>query len=610
MRTLLLMRGLPASGKSTWIRANALEPYALSPDSLRLMASSPVILPCPSVAESRVDFHVDSRASLESSVVADSRADSGVDSSSCPESALDSSGESTLSRRPSYNSPLYAISQKNDKHIWKMLFALLELRCKQGDFTIIDATHTSLQALRAYEGLASSYRYRLVVLDFSHVGFDEILARNATRGYKSIPEPILRSMYERLQGSLATPLPSRYTLLRPENLAGVDLAGMSPTMSFATPFAAPAPESSQTKESAPTKKALESPAARALLMQPIDLNAYKHIHHIGDIHGCFEVLVEYLLRAFALTRPHAATPYTPPYSCTRSAIHAIEQSGFSPQECSRLIDPHAYYIFLGDYIDRGVENAQVVRFLLAIMECKNICLLEGNHERWLNKWGREELGCNEFALFSAPDLTAAGLTPKDTHRLHSKLRQCAYYTFDKKLVLCTHGGLSTLPHNLLLIPTKLLIYGSGGYEDMAASAQSFADTTAGHVYQVFGHRNREKRAMRVHGRSFALEGGVEFGGALRACILGKSRTAGTLARIAQASLPRLESSSLDSRRLSPISWLSCMQRGDGFTEIMLQSSKTTSYPALLARHRMRKVSTLVEKFRASSLVKEHEKCRI
>lgn len=40
MRTLLLMRGAPGSGKSTWIRNHNLEQYTLSPDTLRTMCSS------------------------------------------------------------------------------------------------------------------------------------------------------------------------------------------------------------------------------------------------------------------------------------------------------------------------------------------------------------------------------------------------------------------------------------------------------------------------------------------------------------------------------------------------------------------------------------------
>ena len=39
MKKLLLLRGAPASGKSTFIKANNLEPYVISSDNLRLMVA-------------------------------------------------------------------------------------------------------------------------------------------------------------------------------------------------------------------------------------------------------------------------------------------------------------------------------------------------------------------------------------------------------------------------------------------------------------------------------------------------------------------------------------------------------------------------------------------
>ena len=41
MRTLLLMRGAPASGKSQWIRDNNLEAYTLEADHFRTLLRSP-----------------------------------------------------------------------------------------------------------------------------------------------------------------------------------------------------------------------------------------------------------------------------------------------------------------------------------------------------------------------------------------------------------------------------------------------------------------------------------------------------------------------------------------------------------------------------------------
>ena len=41
MRTLLLLRGAPGCGKSTWIEKNGLKKYAICADEVRMLYSSP-----------------------------------------------------------------------------------------------------------------------------------------------------------------------------------------------------------------------------------------------------------------------------------------------------------------------------------------------------------------------------------------------------------------------------------------------------------------------------------------------------------------------------------------------------------------------------------------
>ena len=85
------------------------------------------------------------------------------------------------------------------------------------------------------------------------------------------------------------------------------------------------------------------------------------------------------------------------------------------------------YIFVGDYIDRGVENAEVVNFLLSIMNRKNVLMLEGNHERWLWYWANDCTGrSREFELITKPVLDAAKISKKDVRQLYRKFGQCAY----------------------------------------------------------------------------------------------------------------------------------------------------------------------------------------
>lgn len=78
-------------------------------------------------------------------------------------------------------------------------------------------------------------------------------------------------------------------------------------------------------------------------MKLVDLSGYKKIHHIGDIHGCYTALKKYL----------------------------DNNGGIKDDE---------FYIFCGDYVDRGIENADVVNYLISIKDKKNVLMLEGNHE--------------------------------------------------------------------------------------------------------------------------------------------------------------------------------------------------------------------------------------
>ena len=211
----------------------------------------------------------------------------------------------------------------------------------------------------------------------------------------------------------------------------------------------------------------------------IDLSEYKKIHHIGDIHGCNTVLQKYL----------------------------SDNDGIKDDE---------FYIFTGDYVDRGLENADVVKFLISIKDKKNILMLEGNHERWLWLYAN---GCTgkskEFELITKPALEDARIDKKDIRQLYRRFGQCAYYKYGDNVYLVTHAGLSTLPKNLSFVATDQMIRGVGGYNDFEKIAETFINTTPDNVYQIHGHRNTKRLDTKVNDRVFNLEGRVEFGGKLR-----------------------------------------------------------------------------------------------
>ena len=143
MRSLVILRGSPASGKSTWIKKMNLENYTLSADSIRLLVESPILVP-------EKQYRV--------------------------------------------------ISQKNDTYVWTLLFELLEKRMSRGEFIIIDATHSRSSDFSRYNKLCERYRYRKYYVDFSDVSIEECKRRNALREeYKRVPDSVIDKMYSRLK---------------------------------------------------------------------------------------------------------------------------------------------------------------------------------------------------------------------------------------------------------------------------------------------------------------------------------------------------------------------------------------------------------------------------
>ena len=143
MRSLVILRGSPASGKSTWIKEMNLENYTLSADSIRLLVESPIIVP---------------------------------------------------------DKNHRVISQKNDNYVWQLLFELLEKRMSRGEFVLIDATHSRSSDFSRYNKLCERYRYRRYYVDFSDVPLEECKIRNSLReDYKRVPEKVIDKMYSRLR---------------------------------------------------------------------------------------------------------------------------------------------------------------------------------------------------------------------------------------------------------------------------------------------------------------------------------------------------------------------------------------------------------------------------
>lgn len=376
-RTLLIARGIPGSGKSTFMEEKGLTPFVLSPDHLRLLHQSP---------------------------------------------RMKTDGT-------------WHIAHEHEKAVWKLVMELTEKRMKQGDFVIIDATHTRAKDINQYRTLAHTYRYRVMCLDFSSVPLDTCLERNAMRdGYKRVPDEAVHKLHARIQSS---EIPGWVTTLTPDQFDDW------------------------------------------YRMKPWDVNQYDRIHHIGDIHGCDEPLETYF------------------------------KEGLRDTEL---------YIFVGDYLDRGIQNAEVMDRLLAWRDQPNVLFLEGNHESHLKRWAQDErANSRDFERYTRPQLEEARISQKAVRMFAQTWQQFVYYTYRGKEVLVSHGGLATIPDSLFPVASEQFIRGVGDYDTLIDEV--FTAHTHPHQYQIHGHRNKQELPVFAASRSFNLEGKVESGGHLRVVTL-------------------------------------------------------------------------------------------
>lgn len=383
MNYLVLMVGAPGIGKSTVVNFMYWENFVISPDEIRLQYQSPIL----------------------------------------------------------QKSGMIGIPGHNDRFVWEQVRTLLEFRMRNGDFTVVDATHTNEKYFSMYKKLAEKYGYRIYAMDMLNFGtLEKCLERNEQRldngktVHKYVPPEVIKRMYEQHQN-----------LEIPKYITRIDGA---------------------------SRKDVE----KHLTYKIHDYNNYDGITVIGDIHGCIEPL-----------------PKLPDLSLK-----------------------NWLYIFVGDYVDRGVDNGVVMKYILEASKLDNVIMLEGNHEIHLKDWANDTTSMsNEFNKFTAPQLEEAGISKKDVRQWYRGLVPVEYFIFGKYKYLVTHAGLSSEPKELLYIANRTMIKGVGRYEDMLEVNDSFLKNSDKNCIQIHGHRNITKSPIQVNSRCYNLEGQVEFGGHLR-----------------------------------------------------------------------------------------------
>lgn len=219
-------------------------------------------------------------------------------------------------------------------------------------------------------------------------------------------------------------------------------------------------------------------------IKKINLNQYKKIHHIGDIQGCFQPLATYF------------------------------KDGFKHDE---------FYIFVGDYLDRGIENDLVMQFILEqVMHLPNVVLIWGNHETHIHRFALGEKAVSkEFSDETLPQLMKINFSKNQAEQLCKKLVDCFVYEYAGYSCFVSHAGISKVPEHPILLPSMQYWKGTGAYEYPVDEVFSLLmkDTN---WFQVHGHRNKNCLPVQASEKSFNLEGKVEFGGHLRIMILNEN----------------------------------------------------------------------------------------
>ena len=216
---------------------------------------------------------------------------------------------------------------------------------------------------------------------------------------------------------------------------------------------------------------------KEIAVKYVDLSKYKKINHIGDIHGC--------------------------YSALKEGVKDIKFDEF--------------YIFHGDYLDRGIENVKVLNFLLSQYKKPNVVFLKGNHELNLERYanGEEIFGLNFVETEKA--LSCANISQKELKAFCKKLKNVYTYNYKGHKVICTHGGIGKA-ESLNLISGYSFIVGSDEFNDDIDNIWAM-NMKNSNIIQVHGHRNEKNLQINATKNSYNLDGGtldaVEKGGHLR-----------------------------------------------------------------------------------------------
>ena len=531
MRNLFLLRGAPASGKSTWVKENELDSYTISTDTLRLMYQSPVTT---------------------------------------------ETGER-------------AISQNHETQVWKMVMELMETRMQNGELVIVDATHYKSYLLNKYKDLVSKYRYRVYVVDFSNISEEELKERNAKRGFRKVPDDVIEKMCVALKDD--SEVKKSYKIVTPQEAIDLIEAPLVPfdaneyekIVVFGDIHGCYDPLKEYFEKNPFNEKYNYIFCGDYLDRGLQNKEVLEFLISLKDKKNCvfLEGNHEKWLRAYSQKdydidyyekRPDEYKDIfaTKLLAQLKERLITIEKkinkNKMESEELSKLlresweIDPENREVFYRfekvNVPDKQRELHKEIGKFENQLKVLTRYIHDLQHEEWSSQvfiekcreWFKEEFSTDlsmditnilekkynvtanrkdnpirsvEFLKRTYPQIKDIDRT--EIRRFCDRLAQMSYFTFGGHDYLVTHGGLPCMP--TMKTQNIEMIKGVGKYEDHDKIDKQFNKNEADNktwTVQIHGHRN----VLRVptvsnENMTFNLEGQVEFGGHLRILELGK-----------------------------------------------------------------------------------------
>ena len=139
------------------------------------------------------------------------------------------------------------ISAKEDRWVWEKIYEILEIRFKKGLFTVFDATNIRASDMNTVKQIANKYGYKVYCVDFTDVPVEVVKERNRNRiSYARVPDFVIDRMNDRLKNATVP--------------ADIEIVN---------------------------RNDFES-----IFEMPVDMSKYDAVHFVGDIHGCYDALME------------------------------------------------------------------------------------------------------------------------------------------------------------------------------------------------------------------------------------------------------------------------------------------------------------------------------